>query len=288
LLARAPPVHNPRMKQLVVALALVLSFAGAAGADTPPPSKVKLLAAGKDPKPLRFAPKKGTKRTLTSTMTHSAARGLAGKITALEPQPGVKILIDLAIAEASADKFRCDYVYRKPEVLGDKSKIPAGMVDVIKAFDGIKGSFVATNRGVLVDSKISSTSNKIANESLQMMQSTMQQVVSAMPEEAVGVGAKWVTTSTVVAGELTVTMDATYELVELAGTKLKLKSSIKGKGKGKGAGNLTVDITGKAEIEVDLALAIPTRMLYQTRTEVGLDLDGKRLGQVSETSTELR
>jgi hypothetical protein len=274
------------MKLLVVAL--VLALTGVAGADAVPPPKLKVLEAGKNPKPLRFAPKQGTKRTLTSTMKQAAARGLAGKVGALQPQPGVKVAIEISIPEASADKFRAEYVYKKPELLGDKAKVPAQIQEVIAAFEGVKGSIASTSRGVITDTKITAANNKLANETLQMMQSTMQQVFSAFPEEAVGVGGKWLTTQTVTAGEVTMMMDVTYQLVEVAGTKLKIKSVIKGKGKGKGAGNLTVDITGKAEFEVDLAVAIPSRGIYESRTEVGLDMDGKRLAQISETSTEMR
>jgi hypothetical protein len=112
----------------------------------------------------------------------------------------------------------------------------------------------------------------------------MGQIAQPLPEEPVGVGAKWDTTLTVTIGELTVQQHATQELVELDGTRGKIKLVLRQQGKGSGAGNLTLKATGQGEMAFDLARPVPVRAQLDMRIEVELDADGKRLAMLK-TST---
>jgi hypothetical protein len=149
----------------------------------------------------------------------------------------------------------------------------------------IKGTGIATNRGLTkqVNFETPANASQELRNAVEMERTTMTRLAQPLPEEEIGAGAKWQTTFTTTAGEITADSKVTYELLSLANGKAKLKVTTIVKGKGSGAGNLTLDATGDGETEINLSFMIPTSSRGTLRTEVGLDMDGKRLAQVSTT-----
>src|SRR5215468_8250525 len=108
------------MKLLVAGV--VLACSALAFADTPPTPTIKLLSAGSGPlRQLRFAPKKGTKRTMLVTTQESKARGLVGKLPPPEAQPAIRFAIDLEVVDVATNgDVRYRFAYREVKAVADK------------------------------------------------------------------------------------------------------------------------------------------------------------------------
>src|SRR5450432_1709501 len=113
------------MKFLLVALLLVVAPASVF-ADALPTPEVKLVTAGKSSrKQLRFAPTKGTKRTIVMTSQEAKARGVKGKLPRLAALPAIRTTIDVEVTDVTGDgDVRYQVVYSKAEVVAAKNENP--------------------------------------------------------------------------------------------------------------------------------------------------------------------
>ncbi|HEU0036207.1 MAG TPA: hypothetical protein VFQ53_36590 [Kofleriaceae bacterium] len=279
--------------KLLVALVLVCAPALVV-ADTPAPPAIKLVTAGKDPRTqLRFAPKKGTKRTVVVTSQEAKARGVKGKLPPLATAPAIRMTMDLEITDVTADgDIHYQFVYRGAELADAKGLTPELDRQVKKAlavFNGLKGHGIATSRGIskLLELETPANAQPEARAAIEMSRGVVSQIVEPLPEDAVGLGAKWQTTSTVTTGEITANTTVSHELLELSGTRAKIKLTMTVHGKGSGPGNLTSETTATGETVLDLTAIVPSQAKLDMRTEVGLDMDGKRLAQLGTTKVTL-
>jgi hypothetical protein len=276
--------------KLLIALVLILVPA-VSFADALPAPTLKLIAAGQAPRTqLRFTPKQGTKRTLVLTSQDSKARGLKGKLPPLEESPAIRTTIAVEVTEVNATgDVRYKFAYEKVEVVESKatksSEAARQLNAALAVLVGLKGHAVVTNRGITKELELQVPPNATpqARNAIDAARSVLGQIAEPLPEEAVGIGAKWQSSTTVTAGELTAQSTVTHELVELAQTRAKVKITMTVHGKGSGDGNLTTDTSASGEKSLDLTSVVPSQAKLDLRTEVGLDADGKRLAQLSTT-----
>ncbi|HSJ63449.1 MAG TPA: hypothetical protein VK922_06015, partial [Gemmatimonadaceae bacterium] len=266
------------MMQLLVALVLVLAAARPAAADAPPAPTVKLVTAGKGTlRPLRFTPAKGAKHTLVMTSQEASARGARGKLPPLEQGPAVRMTIELVVTGvAPGGDIRYEYVYRKVEVVEDRTTKPdvvAQMNSMLGALVGTKGHVVHTSRGIVKESDITVApgAGPVLRESMEGLRSALNQAMQPLPEEPLGVGARWNTTLTAQVGQVTIQQQASHELVELDGTRGKIKVTLKQQGKDNLPGDLRLAATGTGEISFDLTRVPPTQARLELRTEIELE-----------------
>jgi hypothetical protein len=227
------------------------------------------------------------------TSQESKARGLHGKLPPLEALPAIRTTVDVVITDVTADgDVRYELAYKQAEIVEGKP-VKAGATRqataAVGAFVGLKGHAIITSRGITKEIEIEPPPNATPEtlQALEAARAVVSQIVEPLPDEAVGIGAKWQTSSTVTAGEITAQSTATYELVELADMRAKVKITLTVHGKGSGSGNLTVDTTGRGEKSLDLTSVIPSQARLDLRTEVGLDADRQRLAQVGMTKVTL-
>ncbi len=284
------------MKRPLLFAALILAAAEArpAAAEAPPAPAIKLVAAGKGAlRPLRFTPKKGARQTLVTTSQDSSAKGLRGKLPPVEPEPAIRLTSDVEVTDVTAaGDVRSTFVYRKLEAVEDRTTPPEvarRLTGMLGALDGTRGHAVVTSRGVVKSSdlEIPKAATPELRQNLESLRSMASQIAAPMPEEPIGVGAKWDMRLTVTVGELTVQQQSSHELVELDGTRGKIKIALKQQGKGSGSGNLTMTSTGHGEISFDLTRAVPVQARLEMRTEVELDFDGKRLAMLKTSVTTM-
>jgi hypothetical protein len=274
------------MNKLLVVVALVLAPA-LARADAVPAPTVKLVSPGKGKaQQLRVTPAKGAKQTLVITTQQSKARGLKGKLGPAEWTPALRMTGEVEVKDVTADgDIHYAFSYTKIEALPDK-RVKAELAKAYEAalapLVGIKGSGITSNRGITKDVKfdVPADASDALKAALAMARGAATQLAQPLPDEAVGIGAKWQTTSTAVIGEITAVTNATYKLVALEGTQAKLEVTVSVKGTGSGAGNLTTEAKGGGATTIDLTSFIPTASAVDLRTETGLDMDGHRLLQI--------
>ncbi len=271
-------MQNSGMQHLLVALVLVLAAARPAAADAPPAPVLKLVTAGKGAlRPLRFKPTKGAKHTIVMTTQEASVRGERGKLPPLEQAPAVRMTIELLVTDVAAGgDIRYEYVYRKVEVVEDKATNPDVVGQMNFMLGGLVGTtarIVQTSRGVVKESDITvaPTAGSALRENLEGVHSTLNQVMQPLPEERLGVGARWNTTLTAKVGQVTLQQHASHELVEFDGTRGKIKVVLKQQGKDNLPGDLRTAATGTSEISFDLTRVLPTQARLELRTEIELE-----------------
>jgi hypothetical protein len=217
-----------------VILAVLLAFAAPVYADTPiSQPTLKLVSPGKDAKaPLRLVAKKGAKKTMTMNMTMSITTNAGGQSNKIAIPP-LGMSVDMKISDVAANgDLTIDMVFGKLVLKADAST-PKAMVDGFKkmaeGIAGLKGKIKMSNRGYTIESSIDAPAT-MAPETAQIiesMRSMMSQISSPVPEEAVGVGAKWETTS-VIKDSNGIDLDQvqTSEITAIKGKLTTLKVSV--------------------------------------------------------------
>ncbi len=272
--------------KLLLAL-LLLAAPALVRADTVPSRTLKLTAAGQGArKPLRFVPTKGAKRTVVITSQESTARGLLGKLPPLEASPSVRTTFEVEVKDVTTDgDIHYEFTYQKSELVADKSTSPdlaRQLTAGLAAFVGLKGQAVVTSRGITKELELVPPANAtpLVQQATAVARGMMSQIIEPLPEEAIGVGAKWQTSSTVTVDEITAQTTVNHELVALADTRATIKMTLTVHGKGSRAGNLTTETSASGETTLDLTSIAPLQAKLALRTTIGLDMDGKRMGQL--------
>ncbi len=223
------------MRIVAVLLALVVALAGPARAETAPSAPVlKLIDAGKDAKTsLRLAGKKGAKKKLTMSMTMSIATKAGGKENKISVPP-IDVSMDMKVTDVAANgDLAIEMTFGKFALKAD-AKTPKAMVDAFKkmssGIEGIKGSIRLTSRGYTLETVLDSP-DTLPPETAQLLDSVrsmMAQVSTPLPEEPVGVGAKWETTSTIRdSNGIDLDQTQTTEIIGIKGKQTTVKVTVK-------------------------------------------------------------
>ena len=194
---------------------------------------VKLLAAGAEPrKVLRLRPKPGDKQTLSLTMK-MAIETKAGEVPAPAMKlPAMTLTFDTTVQKVAGNG---DITYQM--VMGDirVSSEPEGSPEVAeaitKASAGIKGhtsSGLTSDRGFAkeLEFKTPPAGSPQAGQLVDQMKDLYSQLAAPLPEEAVGVGARWEVKTPIKAQGMTMEQTSTYELTALEGDRFTTKSTV--------------------------------------------------------------
>jgi hypothetical protein len=256
---------------LVAVLGLAVAPAVRA-AETPVDAPVvKLLSPGKDPKkPMRMTAKVGLRRTMVMRMKMAIGEN---KVPAQKLE--IRMTMNLNVTNVSADgdiryEFKInEFKINMPEVVEDAQTVQAVKV-ALAWMQGIKGHVIVSSRGFtkeadlvlpplyvngVAQTKMDPEIKQFMEESKQKIKQSLQ-MSSPLPEEAVGVGAKWLTTLTVKQNGMVLKQSITSELRSLSGDAAKVSSTIKQSG-------MDVDVksftsSGNGEMNLDLARLIPS------------------------------
>ncbi|MDX2088794.1 MAG: DUF6263 family protein [Kofleriaceae bacterium] len=225
------------MRALVFAAILGASLVQPAAADrlpdapvsTVPAPTVKLIDAGKNPtKPLRFTVKKGLKKVVVTTMRMGLEMDLGAGGSQRQDIPVLEMIFDMKVTDVLPNgDIRYEMVFRKPRAVPDAKTPPnvlAAIDDSVKDLAGVKGYSLVSNRGFVKEASFDVPPNAppTAQQMFKSMEQSFSQLAAPMPEEAVGVGAKWETTTALNANGIAMTQVATNTLVSFAGNKATL------------------------------------------------------------------
>ncbi len=174
---------------------------------------------------LRLRPAIGSRQTSTITLKLDPGGELSGLI------PTIKLTLDLLVTQVDANgdiHFRFSYknldVVAEPGSLGD-SEAANLMRSALNPLIGINGTVVLDNRG---KTKITNLDlpRELDVESRQLFEqisSSLEQLSSPLPEEAVGLGARWRVSQALTIGGINLRQDAIYEIVSLENNLIQLK-----------------------------------------------------------------
>lgn len=268
--------------------------------------QVKLLDAGAEPrKVFRIQTKAGDVQKATMTVQISMGMNAPDMPGGQIKMPAMKLKMVATTKSVSAEgDINYEMLLEDVEVVSDASVMPQ-MADAIKeSLKGVKGLVVAgtiTERGFSkkVEAKIPSGVDAQSRESLEQMKQSFANTAFLLPEEAVGVGARWEIKDKVKAQGMTIDQATKHELISVAGDVLTTKSSIT-----QSAANqkiayplmptLKVDMTkmtgtATGSTTVDVAKIMPLKMSSHDQSEVNMAMNagGKKQMMTTKTDTNI-
>lgn len=216
------------MKSFRIASALVvtLSLAHAAAAQTPAPAlgassdaKVTVISTGTGPKrALRYKAVAGSKERLDMTMKMSVEVAIPGEGAQAMDAPAVNMGMNIDITSVSPNgDIGVALVITEASMEG--AGIPPGVLDPVK---GLAAVMTMTPRGLVKEMKFDES--KIVDPMMKQVLSSsgLDRLAAPMPEEEVGVGAKWVVEQALDANGIQMTQKSTFEVVAMDPTSTTL------------------------------------------------------------------
>ena len=287
------------MKSIVVAVVLACGFAQAAcdrGAGTTTTAvatngpTIKVVDAGKDPKQtLRFTATKGLTKTMMMAMDMSMTFTIGGTP---RTQAIPTIQMPLAITVTDVDKngdIHFDFVLKDPEVVTSDPYDPtaSAVKSALAGMAGLSGKAVVTNRGYSkqVEMTVPPGANPQVAQFVDSMKQSIGQMSAPLPEEPVGVGAKWETTTKLEQSNMTMLQIATNRLSSLDGNNITLDIAItqtapRQKIRKDG---ITVDLkrytaTGSAQTTMDLTQVVPSNSKVALKSDMLMEASSQSVG----------
>lgn len=279
------------MSKLLLVVALLALLVGCSTKIKPDPSKpaeVKLVEAGSGEKsPLRFKPVAGTTEDMRLTMRMGVK--LAGQQVDIPP---VTVTFSMTTKDVESDgSFTYDYTLKHAALEGGDPRMAAAL-GKIRELEGLSGTARLSGRGVVLSSK-ANTPRGAGPETRDILDSLNQsfgQMMAPLPEEAVGVGAKWDVTQGVESKGIVLLQTAHYELASRTGDKIGLKVTLSQSAdaqemevQGAKVELESMNTNGSGDIQLDLTKLVPER------STLGLDMKmkAKAKGQSQEVEMHI-
>ena len=179
---------------------------------------VRLLDAGAEPRAtLRY-----TFTTKPESLRFDMKMTMTMRMGAVAPPPvGMPtVRMDVAIQPASVDAegtLTANWVGTRVDVLSDGALPPAErqqLADQMRGIVGLRGRFVITTRGVVRESTadVPPTAPKIIAQTMDSLRDSFRNIAPLLPEEPMGVGARWVVVSHVRSKSMQMEQSTTYTL----------------------------------------------------------------------------
>jgi hypothetical protein len=277
------------MRALVFAILLNLVGVRSATADEP---TVTLLDAGKGPqKQLRFTARKGLKKTCVIRLTMGMSMDLGNGSPIAQGLPTMEMTFDVKVTDITADgDIAYDLVFKRSRTIatpGVSKAVVSAINDAMKSMEGIAGHSTMSNRGFVKDLTLE-IPDAVPPQVRQMMDSMKQsfaQLSAPVPEEAVGVGAKWETKTRLAVNGPVIDQTATMTVVALAGNKatldIKLVQTAKPQkftANGIAADLVSYAATGSGRSVFDFVGLMPTKAEMGMKSNMKLTAAGQNVG----------
>jgi len=268
--------------------------------------RVTLVAPGAEPrKALRLTVANDLKSHMDMEMGMAMAMNVAGQAIPATEIPAMRIGADMNVTNVTASGDVTYTMNFTGVALANTAGVDPSLTAVIDSMNNdlkaITGSATVTNRGINRQVKID-TSKVTNSQFTQMMDSvtnSLNGVSSPLPEEAVGVGARWEVRQTLSSGGITMFQKVEYELTAFDGKSATLNVKIDQTGPpqpmknpnlppganvtvesmtGSGTGTMTVPLnnlvpTSQADSKTTMVMSIdagggPQRMTIETTMKV--------------------
>lgn len=207
-------------------LILTLTLAHAAAAQTPAPAaapgsdaKITVITTGTGPKrALRYKAVAGSKERLDMTMKMSVEVALPGEGSQAMDTPAVNMGMNIDITSVAPNgDIGLALVFTDVSMVG--TGVPPGVLDPLK---GLSAAMTMTPRGLVKEMKFDES--KIVDPMMKQVLSSsgLDRLAAPMPEEEVGVGAKWVVEQALDANGIQMTQKSTFEVVAMDATSVTM------------------------------------------------------------------
>ena len=191
--------------------------------EAAPKVRVKLLEAGSEPRQaLRYHPPAGSEETMRMSMKMGITMNIGGNELPPRNAPTMEMVMRLTITESDENQFAYEFELTEIEVLEDEAvpeQVRQSMDERMQVLVGLKGEGRVDNRGFNQGASLTLPEDAPADakEMFAGFEKSVNELSTPLPEEAVGVGAKWQVTQEVEANGMRITQTIEHELKELEG-----------------------------------------------------------------------
>jgi len=289
-----PPAPKGSNTPVTAATVTTPQTDGKAKATATGVGQVKLLNPGVEPRQvLRLHPKAGDKQTLTMTMKMGMDMQMGEGQSMPMKMPAMKFVMDETVGAVSpGGDISYETVMTDLNVADDPDVMPQiaqALKTSMGGMKGMAGSGIMTDHGITKDIalKLPEGADPQVRQVMDQMKETFSQASMPLPEEPVGVGAKWEVKKQVKSQNMNISQTANYELVSLEGERMTARSVItqtaaNQKISSPAMPGMKFDLTkmsgnGKGEIVLDLGKVIPAEgvMDFQTDMSMSMNAGGK-------------
>ncbi len=210
-----------------------LVVAGDAHAEVPTETPaVTLLSSGRGSKTkLRFTPQKGTKQSLKMVSGQELTMSVAGNTMPQQRLPDIVTIMDLEISSVDQQRrFVQAFELTSTEALaapGIPEPLVTQMNESLRGFNALRGTLTISSLGRLIKTDLTMPNVDAAlRGALDNLRQNMHRLVVPLPEEAVGIGARWRVKVNLSTMGMPIAQETTYTLVGRRGDKLNLKTQV--------------------------------------------------------------
>ena len=253
-------------------------------------NQIELVNAGGEPRQqLRFTPAANTKQTVKMTMKIDAAMSVGGQTQPTMATPPMQMTMEAQVTKVDANgDIHANFSYTDADIVAD-ANTPKEMVSAMRTqlnkVVGMSGSMVIDNQGNTknVSLNVPETADPNTKQMVQQTVSSLKQISSPVPTEAVGVGGKWRYPSSATVNGMTLKQTATYELVGLKDNVATIQVNVEQQGAGQkmnppglppGASvdlkSLTSQGNGKVTMALNRILPMNSAMSVRSNMEMGV------------------
>jgi len=306
------------MRRTVLTIALCLGFACSKKEATPPPPAtteaagapatpqspatptppkasgriVELISPGSAPRQiLRWKFVKGDRQDMSMTMNMAMGMEMGGRTMPKVQSPPMVIDMQIAIVEElPAGGAKAEFTLVKMAVEPTK-ETPPQLVEPMKAALGmvkdLKGTYTVDARGFVSEATLAApdTAPPQVRQALDGVKQSMNQMIAPLPEEPVGVGAKWAIRTAVNQGGIKMTQATNMEILEIEGNRVDVKITIEqsapaqsiappGAPPGQTVDLVSLESSGGGEATWDLTKTVPSKANVSTSVAMHMRAPG--------------
>jgi hypothetical protein len=147
-----------------------------------------------------------------------------GRGAPVQRAPAMRMIFDCKVTEADERAARFDFGLTEPPELFETEGVAPAVLDPMKkslaSLAAIRGHVAMTSRGVVKEAslELGPGMDQGAEQMIQSMRQSMEQTSVPLPEEPVGVGARWKMLQRVQGGGVTVYQVAEFKVMRFEGT----------------------------------------------------------------------
>jgi len=280
--------HLRRTSALLFGALLALSLTSLPDTAQAEDPTVTLQDAGKGKKaPLRMSPKIGVKESMTMSIEMGLEMTMGELQIPAQDPPVMTMVMDTEVNEILKDgTFTYTFKFTKAESGASDSLPPAALEEMNKTLGqmvGMEGHGTVTPRGFSRDGAFVLPEGVAPElqETLDNMSHSMDQMVAPLPEEPVGIGAKWTVVSKPEANGMKIDQTAHYTLLSREDDAIELSVRLE-----QTAAKQTVDLgaqgsfelvrytgAGTGSTKLNLGRVAPIEALVEMTSDVGMNMD---------------
>ena len=183
--------------------------------------QLELLSTGTEPRhKLRFRPAVNAKETTTLTISMDIlAMSMNGKPSPSYKLPAITMTMETVVTKIEPNgDIDYEFSYSNADLVADPTTSPLMLVEMrsqIKKLVGLHGSGIVSNLGQMkaYNLILPEGFDQNTKQMIEQMSNSTEQISASVPEQAIGIGAKWRVTSFPDRGGINLAQVATYQLV---------------------------------------------------------------------------